>query len=45
MVISTGSIPLAEGVESEEEARICVEMGFELIQGFLTGMPIPADAL
>ena len=45
MVISTGSIPLAEGVESEEEAKVCVDMGFELIQGFLTGEPIPADAL
>ena len=45
MVISTGSIPLAEGVETEEEARICIEMGFELIQGYLTGKPIPADAL
>jgi EAL domain-containing protein (putative c-di-GMP-specific phosphodiesterase class I) len=45
MVLATGSIPLAEGVEDEEEARLCVEMGFKLIQGYLTGKPIPADAL
>lgn len=45
MVLATGSIPLAEGVEDEEEAKICVEMGFRLIQGYLTGKPIPADSL
>lgn len=45
MVLATGSVPLAEGVESEEEARICVEMGFVLIQGFLTGRPMPVDSL
>lgn len=45
MVLATGSIPLAEGVEDEEEASICVEMGFKLIQGYLTGKPIPADGL
>lgn len=44
MVLATGSIPLAEGVEDEEEAKVCVEMGFRLIQGYLTGKPIPADA-
>lgn len=45
MVLATGSVPLAEGVEDEEEARVCVEMGFQLIQGYLTGRPIPADSL
>ena len=44
MVLATGSIPLAEGVEDEEEAKICVEMGFQLIQGYLTGRPIPAES-
>lgn len=44
MVLATGSIPLAEGVEDEEEASICVDMGFRLIQGYLTGKPIPADS-
>ena len=45
MVLATGSVPLAEGVEDEEEAKICVEMGFQLIQGYLTGRPISAESL
>jgi EAL domain-containing protein (putative c-di-GMP-specific phosphodiesterase class I) len=45
MVLATGAIPLAEGVEDEEEAQACIEMGFQLIQGYLTGKPIPADSL
>lgn len=45
MVLAAGSVPLAEGVEDEEEAQTCVEMGFVLIQGYLTGRPIPADSL
>ncbi len=45
MVLATGSIPLAEGVEDEDEAKICVEMGFQLIQGYLTGKPSPVDSL
>ncbi len=45
MVLATGSVPLAEGVEDEEEAQVCIEMGFQLIQGYLTGRPIPADSL
>ncbi|MEE8350291.1 MAG: EAL domain-containing protein [Acidobacteriota bacterium] len=34
---------LAEGVEEEEEARVCIELGFQLAQGYLFGMPAPAD--
>ena len=45
MVLATGSVPLAEGVEIEEEAQVCIDMGFVLIQGFLTGRPIKADSL
>lgn len=45
MVLAIGSVPLAEGVEDEDEAQACVEMGFALIQGYLTGRPIPADSL
>lgn len=45
MVLATGSIPLAEGVEDEDEAKACIEMGFQLIQGYLTGKPIFADSL
>jgi EAL domain-containing protein (putative c-di-GMP-specific phosphodiesterase class I) len=45
LVLDLGSVPLAEGVEMEAEAQICCEMGFKLIQGYLTGKPIPADQL
>lgn len=45
MVLDLGSVPLAEGVELEEEAAICAEMGFPLLQGFLTGRPIAANDL
>lgn len=43
MVLTTGSTPLAEGVETEEEANICIDMGFELIQGYLTGRPMAVE--
>jgi len=45
LVLDLGSVPLAEGIEMEAEAQICRDMGFQLIQGFLTGKPIPADKL
>ena len=45
MLLTAGSVPLAEGVEDEEEAQICIQMGFQLIQGYHTGRPIPADSL
>lgn len=45
MVLAAGSVPLAEGVEDEEDAQICIQMGFKLIQGYHTGKPIPADSL
>lgn len=45
LVLDLGSVPLAEGIEMEAEAQICRDMGFQLIQGFLTGKPIPADQL
>ncbi|MEZ6061834.1 MAG: EAL domain-containing protein [Planctomycetaceae bacterium] len=35
-------VPLAEGVETEEEARVCTDLGFELAQGFLFGKGEPA---
>lgn len=44
-VLDLGSVPLAEGVEEEAEAVVCREMGFQLIQGYLTGRPVPASAL
>lgn len=45
MVLELGSIPLAEGVEQEAEAEICRDMGFRLIQGYLTGKPVMVDKL
>ncbi len=45
MVLTTGAIPLAEGVEAEEEAASCIEMGFQLIQGFHTGRPVAVESI
>jgi EAL domain-containing protein (putative c-di-GMP-specific phosphodiesterase class I) len=35
-------LPIAEGVETPEEARVCTELGFALAQGYLFGRPMPA---
>ena len=45
LVLKLHSVPLAEGVETEQEAAVCCEMGFELIQGYLTGRPVPVQSL
>ena len=45
LVRELGSTALAEGVEAEAEAQVCREMGFHLIQGYLTGRPAPVDTL
>lgn len=37
IVLDLNVIPLAEGVESAEEAACCCELGFELAQGFYFG--------
>jgi len=39
IVTDLGSQTLAEGVETEEEAVVCRQMGFQLCQGYLTGKP------
>jgi EAL domain-containing protein (putative c-di-GMP-specific phosphodiesterase class I) len=36
---------LAEGVETEAEAEVCRQIGFDLLQGYLTGRPAPLDSL
>ena len=41
MVRDLGVVPLAEGVECEEERQACVHLGFELAQGFHFGKPAP----
>lgn len=43
IVHNLGSVALAEGVETEGEAAVCREMGFQLIQGYLTGKPMGID--
>jgi EAL domain-containing protein (putative c-di-GMP-specific phosphodiesterase class I) len=44
MTRDLGIRPLAEGVETEEEADVCQQLGFELFQGFLFGLPIARRA-
>ena len=39
MTRDLGVIPLAEGVEKQEQADFCKEAGFELAQGYLFGRP------
>jgi EAL domain-containing protein (putative c-di-GMP-specific phosphodiesterase class I) len=45
LVLDLGSVPLAEGIELDEEAELCRGMGFRLIQGYLTGKPVPASSI
>ena len=45
LVLDLGSVPLAEGVETEPEAVICRDMGFQLVQGYLTGKPMPISSV
>lgn len=42
MVVDLGITPLAEGIETFEEADACLQCGFELAQGYLYGRPLPA---
>ncbi len=45
MVRDLGVQPLAEGMETEGEAKTCMELGFELNQGFYYGVPVPIEEL
>jgi len=36
-----GVVPLAEGIETATEAEVCIDLGFELGQGFHFGRPLP----
>jgi EAL domain-containing protein (putative c-di-GMP-specific phosphodiesterase class I) len=44
IVRSLAVIPLAEGIETGDEADICRELGFELAQGYFFGRPTAAPA-
>ncbi len=37
------TVTLAEGIERIEEAEACIELGFELAQGYYFGRPIPGS--
>lgn len=41
IVRELGVVALAEGIESEGEATVCRQMGFETAQGYLFGRPAP----
>jgi len=41
LVRDLGIVPLAEGVEKQAEADACLEVGFELGQGYFFGRPAP----
>jgi EAL domain-containing protein (putative c-di-GMP-specific phosphodiesterase class I) len=43
IVRDLGAEPLAEGVETAEEAEACEEMGFTRAQGYLFGRPLPLE--
>ncbi|WP_415816909.1 EAL domain-containing protein [Mesobacillus thioparans] len=40
-----GSVPLAEGIESEEDFEWLKEKGYQLFQGYLFGKPAPISSL
>jgi EAL domain-containing protein (putative c-di-GMP-specific phosphodiesterase class I) len=41
MLLQEGVACLAEGVETEKEAEVCRDLGFDLAQGYLFGRPRP----
>jgi EAL domain-containing protein (putative c-di-GMP-specific phosphodiesterase class I) len=41
MVRDLGITSVAEGIEQQAESDVCVQMGFDLAQGFLFGRPAP----
>lgn len=38
-----GVVPLAEGIETQGELDVCIELGFPLAQGYWLGLPSPID--
>jgi len=43
IVLDLGVVPLAEGIENENEAAVCRDLGFQLAQGYYFGRPAPAS--
>jgi EAL domain-containing protein (putative c-di-GMP-specific phosphodiesterase class I) len=44
IVIDLGINPLAEGIETSEEAEVCRSLGFQTAQGFYFGRPAPLES-
>ncbi|WP_040771058.1 EAL domain-containing protein, partial [Novipirellula maiorica] len=42
MVCDLDILALAEGVETEGESQACIDLGFQLGQGYFYGRPSPA---
>ena len=42
MARDLGIVPLAEGIETQAESETCLQLNFELAQGFYHGRPAPA---
>ncbi len=45
MVCDLGVVPLAEGIECEDEGVVCRQLGFTLAQGYYYGRPAPVTNL
>jgi len=45
LALSMNIIPIAEGIEKQQEAEICQELGFIYGQGFHLGRPVPVEEL
>lgn len=43
LAVDLGTTPLAEGVETEAEHQVCLQMGFQLGQGYLYARPKPFE--
>jgi len=45
IVLDLGVTPLAEGIETAEEAQVCSDLGFQLAQGYFYGRPMIPKAI
>ncbi len=43
IVKALNGVTLAEGIEEKEEAEVCLDLGFELAQGYFYGRPVPVE--
>jgi EAL domain-containing protein (putative c-di-GMP-specific phosphodiesterase class I) len=42
--LDLGIVPIAECIETADEAAACADLGFELGQGYYLGLPMPAES-